>query len=525
MGRNLDADDLPPDFESAEKSEFNDELPIDPETSHVKLQAQEIALQTKEEENAELLEGLRTMQGAEAIRWKIYRIKSENPDNDGYLEEVSTARLSMEYLRDEYGPGTYRVRGAYTAGGSYAGQRTVVVAKGAKQKVTDTNVSGAPGFDLQAFLAQQETRDRERRQEEEARREREEERREKERARRMELIATIAAPASAVIAAMFQNRGPDMGALLAALKPEPAPNMLDVVQALRAMKELDAPPAAVQQEDAIDKTVKLMEFLKDMGGMGGKTDGETGLWDIAKEIIKQIGPGAGQMLGAIGQAVQLKATLPAPAPASVPTSRAVRESDVARIAAPASTVPPSALLPPMSMPTSSASIPTPSMPSNALPTPSLTLSPRMSEKSSVALTNQEIERMGWLQLLPLAPHLPWLKGQVERLIVCAARGSDPELYAEVLLDELPAALDPQKMAALLASPDWFKMFSGLDARISQYPEFFDAVRQTILGMIQEATGVSAGVREHGGVDPATGHETIHIEGPGDAPETENKGDV
>lgn len=503
MGRDLNADDLPSDvggipddLGGSDSQDFNDELTAIAGGQNIPAETQALAEEQRHDESIEMLEGLRTLQGAESIRWKIYRIKSENPDDDGYLEEVSTARLNMDYLRDQYGPGVYRVRGQWTRGGKFAAQRTIIIAKGAKQKVTGTQNAQNSGFDIQAFLAQQDARDA-------ARRREQEEREEKRRRERMELITVLGPVVAPIVAAMVGNRGPDLSTLVAALKPEPGPSMVELLQALQAMRQLDqstAPP----QEDSTDKIFKIVNLLRE-AGIGG--EGKVDLWDIAKEVVKQIGPGVGQALGSVAQMIQARQQAQAQMPAALP-------SGAPALLAPTTppfgsgVVPGSAIPLPGAAPSIASAVP----PAGSPRSPAGGASTATAPSASLSIDPAKADAMGLLDLLPLASHLPWLKGHIENLLVRAARGSDPELYAELMLDDFPQGADPRVLGQLLARHDWFALVKQLDARAAQYEAWFNDFRTAILGMIQEETGVSFGIQTVGGTDPQTGRQVINVNG-------------
>jgi hypothetical protein len=489
VARDLNADDLPDDIvglgsepEPPDQQEFNDAFTAGHGSQNGEPEIRAVLAQEERDTNLELLDALRAMQGAESIKWKIFRINADEPRRNGYLEEVSTARLNMDYLRDTYGPGTYRIRGHHMTGGKYAGQRTIIVAEGAKSKMHASEDSQGPsaGFDFMAWVEQQDARDRMRRQEQEER----DERRRKE---RMDLIATLGPIVAPIIAAMVQNRGPDLTTLLAAMKPDPGPNMLDVVQTLKAMKELDG-PAQIPQEDSVDKIFRVVDMLKESGFGAG--EGKTDLWDLAKELIKQVGPGLGQVAGAIAQAVQARqsAAVPAlPAGASAPAMPAL--SGPGTSAVPAMPAQPTTVLRPVTPP-----------PSTGAANPSPSIDPK------------KAEAMGLFDLLPLAPHLPWLKGHIERNLVYAARGSNPQLYAEVMADDFPSVVDPRVLGGVLARPDWFNLLKSLDIRVAQFEEWFTVFRDELLKLIQEDTGVSFGIRSDAGQTDA-GTPIIEVQGP------------
>ena len=116
-------------------------------------------------------------------------------------------------------------------------------------------------------------------------------------------------------------------------------------------------------------------------------------------------------------------------------------------------------------------------------------------------------------LLKLLPLLPWLKAETERLIVSAARGSDPGMRAAVMYDDLPEDADIEAVGTVLSRADWFNLFQQLDARVTPYRGFFETVRGELLAMIAEDTGVAFAIKDPAGIDPATGRQVVNVRTP------------
>lgn len=237
-------------------------------------------------DDQDVLAGLREVDGADGVTWKIYRMGADDEKENGWIADLSTVQLSMQTLANKFGPGNYRVRGQYT-NGTYAGQRTVKIASDAHRAVKDNavvNASSGGGFNMQEFFAAQEVR-------EEARRRQEEIDRDRRRKDRLELLTVLAPVMAAAIPALLGRSGPDIGTLISALKP---PDPIATLTALKALNEGSSP-----KQDPIDAALKLMDKLQDLSGGGG----ETGWLDIGKEVVRAVGPTLGPVIeGAIQKA-------------------------------------------------------------------------------------------------------------------------------------------------------------------------------------------------------------------------------
>lgn len=90
-------------------------------------------------------------------------------------------------------------------------------------------------------------------------------------------------------------------------------------------------------------------------------------------------------------------------------------------------------------------------------------------------------------MLDLLPHLPWLKAQLSKLAQAAARNRDPELYAAMFLEELPAGLPPQRVFELLSRADWLEQLARFEPSIAtNTTPWWQRLQVLILTMIQEA---------------------------------------
>jgi hypothetical protein len=78
----------------------------------------------------------------------------------------------------------------------------------------------------------------------------------------------------------------------------------------------------------------------------------------------------------------------------------------------------------------------------------------------------------------------WLKAQVGHLVVQAARGKSPELYAEVLLDNLPPFITPGEILERLKVDDALTQLAQIDERVTQYAEWFEEFRDAVLEFLE-----------------------------------------
>lgn len=96
--------------------------------------------------------------------------------------------------------------------------------------------------------------------------------------------------------------------------------------------------------------------------------------------------------------------------------------------------------------------------------------------------------------------LPWLKNQLEFLIVQAARDRDPALYAELMVDNLPDAVKPENLVQLVSQDNWWTVLQNFNPQVKPYQGWFTGFRQELLVML------SGEERSNQGMDqPHHGH--------------------
>lgn len=414
--------------------------------------AQEFAQESEARANLDIMIGLREIEGAESVRWQIYRLSDPTGrKSTGYVTEWSSDILSTARLQEEFGAGTYRVVGK-RANGQYAAMRTVKIAEDSRTGTptqTDSQSESAQGSTpMSEFMTMMLQQNEQRRQEDAERERREEARDERRRKERMELM-TIAAPVvAAIVPALFGHRGPDIAALITATK---GPSLAETLTVLRELNP-PAAPVAPSGPSPIDTALKLFDKFTDLAPKAG---GEIGWADVLKEVVRTVGPGVAPALAQIAamrppRAIPGQARLPAPVarPAAPPTLYDGIEPNREASSAP-----------------------------DALTGSSETASPSGAESQ-----NPEGENMGLMQTLKM---VPWLKGQLHMLIDRAVRDSDPKLYAEVVLDSIPEDISGDVLIDFLNKPEWLQTLHQFDSRVGQHQKWFTELRAEILLLAAE----------------------------------------
>jgi hypothetical protein len=79
----------------------------------------------------------------------------------------------------------------------------------------------------------------------------------------------------------------------------------------------------------------------------------------------------------------------------------------------------------------------------------------------------------------------WLRAQTATLVFQAQRGRDPELYAAVMLDNLPDYISDEEIQQRMAAPDAVAQLAAIDPRVAQLAPWFEEFRQAVLAMLAE----------------------------------------
>lgn len=311
----------------------------------------------------------------------------------------------------------------FRSAGGYAGHKTVRIAGDAVRKAK-VNVD-ATATNNSGFDVQGFLAQMEARDERRRREERElQDRRD---AQREKYILTLGPALLTAIGGLFNRPQLDVGALAAAMRPVPGPDPLAMIAALKTL----APEPAPVGKDPMATAITLFELLADKAG---SSQGRADWLDVVKEGVKVLGPSVGGAIEA--------------------TITQARENVQAQQAqhANGSTQAPIALPAPTGM--------------------------------STAGVQHAASEAGMLDLLP---HLPWLKAQLAKLATAAARNRDPELYAAMFLEELPAGLTPQRVLDLLSRPDWLNQLARFEpAIVDATVPWWQRLQTLIVGMIRES---------------------------------------
>jgi hypothetical protein len=128
--------------------------------------------------------------------------------------------------------------------------------------------------------------------------------------------------------------------------------------------------------------------------------------------------------------------------------------------------------------------------------------PNVSTVSTIPLATNPPEGAN----VKLMSQLNWIRAQLNVLVHHAARDKSPELYAEVLLDNLPPFITPEEITEHIGAPDALAKLAQIDARVNQHLAWFEEFRQAInelLSAEDEELPEDDGV-EHGGDMPNLG---------------------
>jgi hypothetical protein len=85
----------------------------------------------------------------------------------------------------------------------------------------------------------------------------------------------------------------------------------------------------------------------------------------------------------------------------------------------------------------------------------------------------------------MAQLLTWLREQLEGLVHQAKKNSDPALYADVVLDNLPDGVDPALLKNFLAKPDWWASLTMFYSAVRPYGVWFTECRKHLLTGLDE----------------------------------------
>lgn len=350
-------------------------------------------------------------------------------EKKGFCCNISVAEFSLEKMRAMVGPGKYMVQ-IKGPKGFLPGGGVVDIAE-----MAQTTPTGAGG--LETLLERMERRDEERR---------------KEAADRTTKIWELAMVSVPTLLAGFFNRPQpqsDIPALIAALKPAPGPSITELTSALANMQSLTTPK---NSESTVDTVLKVFEAAQGLVGDGGKGDSATkdgSNWvDVIRDLIKAA-PEA------------LKPVLEARMAAMQAAQPGVRATVHPAIAFPPSTVPGATIAAVASNPDITAAT---------------------GYASSAASTPTDSSTM-------MAMFMPLVKTNLEKVVGWAEKNRDPQIYSDVLVDELPDGFGDYipitDVISYLNHPEWFSIIVGIEPRLSTHKEWCDECRLAIIEIMKE----------------------------------------
>jgi hypothetical protein len=348
-----------------------------------------------ERDEEDLLAALRELDTGSDIEWGVHKI-SGPPDERGFIEKLASQQLNLQYFRDKYGPGEYKVlgrRGGYYVKGGYKQIKisTVGYVKPSDRPQTD------PTADILKVLDA------------------------KSKARNDELKswAMLLVPVL----------GP---ALIEFIKPKN--NVSELLAGMAALQKLTPeqpkPPSLMTQ---INDLIGAMGKIKELGGANEPAPTGSTWVDVLRDGIKDFAPVFGAMANRVGGRM----------PPLIPGTTS-----------PAT---------PLPMPSSEA----PSGPSNPAPsTPSGAPAPDSSPNSGSPD--------------PMALFLGWLRQTLEQLVVKAAANKNPQLYAEVMYDNVPEGIDPKSLVDFLKTDTWWAQLANFYPPATPYQGWFTQMRDALL---------------------------------------------
>jgi hypothetical protein len=96
---------------------------------------------------------------------------------------------------------------------------------------------------------------------------------------------------------------------------------------------------------------------------------------------------------------------------------------------------------------------------------------------------------------PMLQLLGWLKEQCAGLAHQASLNKDPNLYADVVLDNLPD-VDPTMLRNMLGAPDWWATLCQFSPNVQPYPQWFAECREALVKGLDEMIASVAPPKGH-----------------------------
>jgi hypothetical protein len=86
---------------------------------------------------------------------------------------------------------------------------------------------------------------------------------------------------------------------------------------------------------------------------------------------------------------------------------------------------------------------------------------------------------------PVAQKIQWLAQQTGYLVQLASRGKDPELYAELFLDNLPAFITNAEVFERMQSPEAISDLAMLNPNVQRFAPWFEEFRQAVVELLTD----------------------------------------
>ena len=203
----------------------------------------------------------------------------------------------------------------------------------------------------------------------------------------------------------------------------------EIVRMMKDLKDMQGPQADLKSQ--FESVVSVLQGARELVGDDGAKSTTGSTWpDLVKALIES--PAMGALAGML-PGLTRPAPLPLPSPSAVTLPR------------------PSAAVPPR-LAESSASAPSTAPGSSTAPE---------SQGTDVRLLEQ----------------LAWLRGTLDQLVPQAIKGANARLYAEVVLDNLPAGLISEAdLLERLSAEGWLDQLAQVDARVREHVEWFGKFR-------------------------------------------------
>lgn len=374
-------------------------------------------------EGGDLFKAIDDIRGTAGVKIRIVRIVP----NDGHCEDMDVAEWSLETLTKRWGAGTYKLR-IVGPKGFLPGGGTLKIAP----RPSDGKSGGSGEF--MPFMEYLEKRESERR---------------KEQSDKWGRIVEISIPVLGTVftAIMSRGNGPDLTALITALKPPPAPTMQDITATLANLKALNAPPE--NSSSSIDSIVKIMEVVKDFSE-GKETGPKESNWI---DLLRDLAQSAPVALKPLIEAMQAQATIRAQA------AQGVRPTVVAT--------------PPASAPQlKPASVPG--------PTGTASVQPAAPGTAPIAAASSGQSGDDMMMFIK-----PMISAKLKILLGWARANRDPIVYAQVFCDEhvpenIADFLPQEKVLEYLKNEKWFEFVCAEEPGFAEHKEWCEDFRTELI---------------------------------------------